>query len=82
MQLSIDRAAAVAKYIENKGIPTTRLTSQGFGETMPIADNKTSKGKAQNRRVEFEISFEQVTYEAIVNPELKEIATPQDSIQQ
>lgn len=71
MQLSIDRAAAVGKYMTNKGIDINRLTTQGFGETKPIADNKTAKGKAQNRRVEFEISYEEITYEKIQNPELQ-----------
>lgn len=80
MQLSIDRAAAVGKYITDKGIDSHRITTQGFGETKPIADNKTSKGRAQNRRVEFEISYEEVTFEKVQNPELQDLIQPTDSI--
>jgi outer membrane protein OmpA-like peptidoglycan-associated protein len=50
--LSENRAAAVRNYLVEKGINTDRLRSTGFGETKPIASNKTSKGKAENRRVE------------------------------
>ena len=61
----------VGKYITDKGIDSHRITTQGFGETKPIADNNTSKGRTQNRRVEFEISYEAVTFEKIQNPELQ-----------
>lgn len=50
--LSENRAAAVRNYLVEKGINTDRLKSTGFGETKPIASNKTAKGKAENRRVE------------------------------
>ncbi|MGO4820224.1 MULTISPECIES: OmpA family protein [unclassified Flavobacterium] len=50
--LSENRAAAVRNYLIEKGINTDRLKSTGFGETKPIDTNKTSKGKANNRRVE------------------------------
>lgn len=71
MDLSQRRAASVRQYLINKGIDEKRLTSIGYGETKPIADNKTSKGRALNRRVEFEISYETVTYEKVINPELQ-----------
>jgi outer membrane protein OmpA-like peptidoglycan-associated protein len=58
MQLSKDRAAAVKKYLINKGIDIKRLSSEGFGDTKPIADNKTQAGRAKNRRVEFKVQFE------------------------
>jgi len=50
MTLSDNRAAAVRDYFVSKGIDSSRLTSQGFGETQPVADNGTAAGKAQNRR--------------------------------
>ena len=80
LDLSERRAASVRKYLINKGIDEKRLTSLGFGETKPIADNKTAKGRALNRRVEFEISYETVTYEKVTNPELEENNIENDSI--
>lgn len=57
MELSKKRAAAVKKYLVDKGIDTNRLTSRGFGETVPKATNDTSAGRAENRRVEFTVEF-------------------------
>jgi outer membrane protein OmpA-like peptidoglycan-associated protein len=51
--LSAARAATVRAYLLNKGIPDVNLIAIGYGETMPIADNKTAQGRAKNRRVEF-----------------------------
>jgi outer membrane protein OmpA-like peptidoglycan-associated protein len=55
LALSKDRAAAVLNYLVTNGIAADRLTSAGFGSTMPIADNKTKEGKASNRRVEVKL---------------------------
>ncbi|WP_300570818.1 OmpA family protein, partial [Flavobacterium sp.] len=55
-KLSEDRAAAVKNYLIENGVDASRLTSAGFGESMPIASNKTKAGKAQNRRVEVKLS--------------------------
>ncbi len=57
MQLSKDRAQAVKDYLVKKGVAADRLTSTGFGETKPIATNKTSRGRAKNRRVELIVQF-------------------------
>ncbi len=56
LTLSENRAAAVKNYLIENGVDAARLTSAGFGETMPIASNKTKAGKAQNRRVEVKLS--------------------------
>lgn len=51
--LSEKRAKTVYDYLITAGIPATRLTSKGYGDTKPIADNSTDTGKSQNRRTEF-----------------------------
>lgn len=56
LRLSKQRAAAVYDYIVSKGIDASRLSSEGYGETQPIDTNRTSAGKANNRRVEFVIT--------------------------
>jgi len=57
LELSKERAASVKQYLITNGINASRLTSEGFGETKPIADNNTSAGKLKNRRVEFTLEF-------------------------
>ncbi|MCB9569246.1 MAG: OmpA family protein [Myxococcales bacterium] len=54
-KLSQKRVDAVAKYLIDKGIGADRLEPRGFGEEVPIADNKTAEGRAENRRVEFNL---------------------------
>jgi len=52
--LSVRRAKAVAHYLINKHhISISRLMVEGYGESTPIADNQTDKGRSMNRRVEF-----------------------------
>jgi len=53
MILSQQRADAVKTQLITMGIDASRLTSKGFGDSKPIADNSTFDGKANNRRVEF-----------------------------
>jgi outer membrane protein OmpA-like peptidoglycan-associated protein len=53
--LSENRAAAVKNYLIEKGISSSRLSSVGFGEKMPIDSNKTKAGKANNRRTEVKL---------------------------
>lgn len=55
MNLSVRRAAAVKSSIVANGVSGSRLTTQGKGETEPIADNSTEAGRTQNRRVEIVI---------------------------
>ncbi len=52
-RLSEARAAAVKQYlVANLSVPADRLTTSGFGDAKPVADNTTEQGRAQNRRVE------------------------------
>jgi outer membrane protein OmpA-like peptidoglycan-associated protein len=39
------------KYLIDNGVPSSRLSAEGFGETQPVADNSTPEGRALNRRV-------------------------------
>jgi outer membrane protein OmpA-like peptidoglycan-associated protein len=52
MVLSQGRAQAVRDYLVSRGVPTDRITAQGYGLTRPVADNKSPEGRANNRRVE------------------------------
>lgn len=54
LELSARRAAAVKTVlVEEFKIDTSRIETEGKGETEPVADNKTKEGRSQNRRVEF-----------------------------
>ena len=55
-RLSKQRAESVAKYLKNSGIAASRITTEGKSYSMPVADNSTVEGRAQNRRVEIFIT--------------------------
>ena len=55
LRLSDDRAASARAYMLSQAVPADRIVSHGYGETKPIADNKTAAGQAINRRVEFDL---------------------------
>ena len=53
LELSQQRAQSVTNYLLSQGVSPAQIRStQGFGESNPVADNSTAAGKAQNRRVE------------------------------
>jgi outer membrane protein OmpA-like peptidoglycan-associated protein len=54
--LSERRASAVASYLRNRGVNSSRVSTKAFGESAPIASNDTESGRAQNRRVDFLIT--------------------------
>ncbi|MEM9279723.1 MAG: OmpA family protein, partial [Pseudomonadota bacterium] len=54
-ELSEGRAKAVVHYLEQAGVASGRLEAKGYGETLPVADNDTSEGRSQNRRIEFKV---------------------------
>jgi outer membrane protein OmpA-like peptidoglycan-associated protein len=66
--LSERRARAVAHYLALQNVNSARMSTMGYGESMPIADNMTPEGKQANRRVEVSI---------IANEKLKEKAQRQ-----
>ncbi|HEX9727303.1 MAG TPA: OmpA family protein [Gemmatimonadales bacterium] len=56
MRLSLARAMAVRAYLAQKGIDPNRMVARGYGPDRPVAPNTTRDGRAQNRRVELEVT--------------------------
>jgi outer membrane protein OmpA-like peptidoglycan-associated protein len=54
-QLSLNRANAVRNNLVGNGVDSRRVTTEGYGESMPVADNDTESGRQLNRRVELRI---------------------------
>lgn len=61
--LSKRRADAVAKVLEEAGIPKDRVSTVGAGPENPVADNKTKEGQAKNRRVEIDVKVKDANAE-------------------
>ena len=55
LALSRDRAAAVVAQLAKDGVDPASLTSEGYGQDKPVADNNTEEGRAKNRRIEFTV---------------------------
>jgi len=53
--LSENRARTVGDYLAMQGVAQARIRTQGYGATLPVADNATPEGRAKNRRVEIKI---------------------------
>ena len=51
-RLSRDRASSVMSFLQTQGVAGTRMTAEGYGKRVPVADNSTPAGRAKNRRVE------------------------------
>lgn len=78
MDLSERRARSVRRFLIERGIAPERIEAQGFGPTRPIQSNKTAKGRAANRRVDFVIIDPPYTGPA-VDP--SQIVSPDESDQ-
>jgi len=55
-RLSRQRATAVRQALIDDGIPTDRITAEGYGEQHPVADNSTEEGRARNRRIALRVT--------------------------
>ncbi|MBU1627577.1 OmpA family protein [bacterium] len=55
LNLSQKRADSIKKYLVSKGIAAENLSTKGYGESKPIADNETDEGRAKNRRIELTV---------------------------
>ena len=56
LKLSEQRALSVKTYLVSQGVDEDQLVAKGYGESQPIADNKTEEGRAKNRRVEIVVA--------------------------
>lgn len=74
--LSDRRSKSVKDYLVSKGIAAERLTTHGYGESMPIADNNTDIGRAINRRVELKVTESNGSVEIAPTKRTAEFAEP------
>ena len=61
-QLSEQRADRVRNFLISERVAPSRITSLGFGESLPVATDATRDGRSQNRRVEIEIRPDDEVY--------------------
>jgi len=54
--LSEERAQSVADYLEQKGVDSSKVRAEGYGDSSPLAPNRTKAGRAQNRRIDIVIT--------------------------
>lgn len=54
--LSENRSKAVMDWLISNGVEATRLSSKGYADSVPLQDNNTPEGRAENRRTEFKIT--------------------------
>ena len=55
VKLGQRRADVVKDYLVSKGVPGSKITTKSFGESQPVASNKTADGRAKNRRAEVDV---------------------------
>jgi outer membrane protein OmpA-like peptidoglycan-associated protein len=75
-RLSEQRASTVRDYLVAQGIAQNMVTSQGFGETRPVATNDTNAGRQQNRRVELVVSGDIIGTESSSTPSAPAVPSP------
>lgn len=73
LDLSRRRAASVKRYLVDGGIDESRIETDGKGDTEPVASNETEDGRAQNRRIVFDIISNEPTE---VRPLSKQLQDP------
>ena len=73
MKLSQLRAKSVEKFCIENGIPASKITTEGKGESRPIASNKTSAGRRMNRRVEIYVYETKIKTVAVPTPAPKPV---------
>jgi outer membrane protein OmpA-like peptidoglycan-associated protein len=76
-KLSENRADAVRNFLITQGVQTDNITSTGYGKAKPVADNGTSAGRAQNRRVQLVVSGDAIGVEQSSPDATPAPATPQ-----
>ena len=74
--LSQQRADAVAAALAAAGVPRDRLIAAGFGDTRPIADNKTAEGRTRNRRIEILVTRNDTPLFTGTVPKIPDLAKP------